>query len=152
MDTLAGWATEMTCRTSCCPRRSGCSLARASSLSAGAYHSLALTADGAVWSWGGGGNGNLGHGDEQQLLLPKKVEAFADQRVVAVSAGYNHGLAITADGAFVSWGFGGFGRLGHGDPQIQLLPKKIEALAGQRVLAVSAGQYHGMAITAGGAL
>ena len=124
MDTLAGWATEMTCRTSCCPRRSGCSLARASSLSAGAYHSLALTADGAVWSWGGGGNGNLGHGDEQQLLLPKKVEAFADQRVVAVSAGYNHGLAITADGAFVSWGFGGFGRLGHGDRRSSCCPRR----------------------------
>ena len=104
MDTLAGWATEMTCRTSCCPRRSGCSLARASSLSAGAYHSLALTADGAVWSWGGGGSGKLGHGDEQRQLLPKKVEALAGQRIVAVSAGEHHSLALTADGSVWSWG------------------------------------------------
>ena len=64
---------------------------------------------------------------------PKKIEAFAGQRVVAVSAGGAHSLAVTADGAVWSWGFG-------------------EALTGQRVLAVSAGQYHGMVITAGGAL
>ena len=50
-------------------------------------HSIATTADGAVWSWGAGGGGRLGHGDEQRQLLPKKVEAFAGQRVVAVSAG-----------------------------------------------------------------
>ena len=37
------------------------------------------------------------------------------------------------------WGDGDYGRLGHGDEQNQLLPKKVEALAGQRV-AVSAGE------------
>ena len=35
---------------------------------------IALTADGAVWSWGEGGSGKLGHGDQQLELLPKKVE------------------------------------------------------------------------------
>ena len=47
-------------------------------------HSLAITADGAAWSWGLGGGGGLGHGDEQSQLLPKKIEAFAGQRVVAL--------------------------------------------------------------------
>eukprot|EP00312_Isochrysidales_sp_CCMP1244_P040380 CAMPEP_0202746050 /NCGR_PEP_ID=MMETSP1388-20130828/7823_1 /ASSEMBLY_ACC=CAM_ASM_000864 /TAXON_ID=37098 /ORGANISM="Isochrysis sp, Strain CCMP1244" /LENGTH=61 /DNA_ID=CAMNT_0049413269 /DNA_START=10 /DNA_END=191 /DNA_ORIENTATION=- len=60
---------------------------------------MALTADGAVRSWGGGGFGMLGHGDEQLQLLPKKLEAFASQRVVAVSAGECHSLALAADGA-----------------------------------------------------
>ena len=72
----------------------------------------------------------LGHGDEQEQLLPKKVEAFADQRVVAVSAGGMHSLAITAHGAVFTWGEGDRGRLGHGeDLSDQLLPKKIEAWA-----------------------
>jgi len=95
-------------------------------------HSLALTADGAVWSWGMGGVGLLGHGDRQTQLLPKKIEAFeafATQRVIAVSAGGCHSLATTADGAFFSWGEGGGGRLGHGeDLSNQLLPK-VEAWA-----------------------
>ena len=94
---------------------------------AGESHSLAITADGAVWSWGYGGEGQLGHGDEQRQQLPKKVEAFAGQRVVAVSAGDRHNLAITADGAVWSWGAGSSGKLGHGDTQDQLLPKKIES-------------------------
>ena len=121
-------------------------------MSAGLYHSLALTADGAAWSWGWGASGQLGHGDEQRQQLPKKVEAFAGQRVVAVSAGQHHSLALTADGAVWSWGEGYFGKLGHGDQQHQLLPKKIEALAGQRVVAVSAGGHHSLAITADGAV
>ena len=120
--------------------------------SAGGSHSLALTADGAVWSWGGGGLGELGHGDRQRQLLPKKVETLAGQRVVAVSAGAMHSLAITADGAVWSWGAGAYGFLGHGDRQTQQLPKKVEALAGQRVVAVSAGVCHGIAITADGAV
>jgi len=41
----------------------------------------------------------LGHGDWQMQLLPKKIEAFTGQRVVAVSAGIRHSLAITADAA-----------------------------------------------------
>ena len=92
-------------------------------------HSLALTADGALWSWGWGEDGTLGHGDEQSQPLPKKVEALAERRVVAVSAGGAHSLAITADGAVLSWGEGASGQLGHGDQQDQLLPKKIEGLA-----------------------
>ena len=65
--------------------------------------------------------------DAQTQLLPKKIEAFAGQRVVAVSAGEDHSLAITADGAVWSWGAGGLGRLGHGeDLSDQMLPKKIE--------------------------
>ena len=118
-------------------------------MSAGDNHSLAITADGSVWSWGRGGSGKLGHGDQQHQLLPKKIEAFASQRVVALSAGQRHSLAITADGAVWSWGGG---RLGHGDQQNQLLPKKIEAFAGQRVVAVSAGAELSTASTAGGAV
>ena len=125
---------------------------RVVAVSAGGHYSLAFTADGAVWSWGGGGRGQLGHGDMQDQLLPKKIEAFAGLRVVAVSAGLYHSLAITADGAAWSWGGGGYGRLGHGEQQRQLLPKKIEAFVGQRVVAVSAGTAHSLAITADGAV
>ena len=115
-------------------------------------HNLALTADGSIWSWGEGSDGKLGHGDEQIQLLPKKVETFAGQRVVAMSAGDCHSLAITADGSAWSWGHGYYGKLGHGDCQQQFLPKKIEAFAGRRVVAVSAGTLHSIAITADGAV
>ena len=99
-------------------------------MSAGDNHTLAITADGSVWSWGRGGHGQLGHGDEQEQSLPKKIEAFAGQRVVATSAGDDQSLAITADGAVFAWGEGERGCLGHGeDLSNQLLPKKVEAWA-----------------------
>ena len=93
-------------------------------------HSLALTADSSVWSWGWGALGQLGHGDTQRQLLPNKLEAFAGRRVVAVSAGELHSLALAADGAVLTWGEGERGCLGHGeDRSDQLLPKKVEAWA-----------------------
>jgi len=125
---------------------------RVVAVSAGLHHSLAATADGAVWSWGQGGVGELGHGDQQNQQLPKKIEAFVGQPVVAVSAGAGHSLALTADGSVWSWGFGYYAQLGHGDRQSRRLPKKIEAFAGQHVVAVSAGGYHSLALTANGAL
>ena len=121
-------------------------------VSAGAAHSLAITADGSLWSWGWGRDGQLGHADQQRQLLPKKVEAFAGRRVIALSAAQWHNLALTADGAVWSWGDGDRGRLGHGDQQTQLLPKKVEAFAGQRVVALSAGDAHSLALTTDGAV
>jgi len=66
---------------------------RAVSVSAGDYHSLALTSGGAVCSWGDGGYGALGHGDRQDQWQPKKVEELTGQRVVAVCSGRAHSLA-----------------------------------------------------------
>ena len=43
---------------------------------AGEDHSFAITADGAVFTWGKGEDGCLGHGeDPSNQLLPKKIEA-----------------------------------------------------------------------------
>jgi len=87
----------------------------------------------------------------QDQLLPKKIEAFAGQRVVAVSAGAGHNLAITADGS--SWGGGACGKLGHGDWQVQLLPKKVEAFCwAARHRCVGWGGPQRLALTADGAV
>ena len=50
-------------------------------VSAGVRHSLALTGDGAVFTWGGGDTCCLGHGaDLSNQLLPKKVDLSGDSR------------------------------------------------------------------------
>ena len=93
--------------------------------------------------------GRLGHGNEQEQRLPKHIVALKE-RVVAVSAGLAHSLALTASGAVWSWGKGSGGRLGHGDEEDQQMPKHIAALQGT-ALAVSAGATHSLARTADGA-
>ena len=43
-------------------------------------------------------------------------------------------------------------RLGHGDEEHQYTPKLVEALKGERVCAVAAGEVHSLAITASGSV
>ena len=51
---------------------------RVVAVSAGWTRSLALSADSAVFTWGEGEGGCLGHGEDlSNQLLPKKVEAWA---------------------------------------------------------------------------
>ena len=77
MEAAASWATA-TRGPSCCRRRSRPLLVRVVAVSAGYEHSLALTADGAVFTWGKGETGCLGHGEDlSNQLLPKKVAAWA---------------------------------------------------------------------------
>ena len=54
-----------------------------------------------------------------------RVVASAKERMVGVSAGSSHSLALTAEGALFSFGYGAYGRLGHGDAANQLQPKRV---------------------------
>jgi alpha-tubulin suppressor-like RCC1 family protein len=86
----------------------------------------------------------LGHGDEENQLTPKVIEALRGERVVAVSAGGAHSLVLTEAGAVLSFGDGGEGQLGHGDTDNWSTPKVIEALRGERVVAMEAGGVSSM--------
>ena len=74
---------------------------RVCSVAAGGEHSLAVTESGALYSWGGGGYGRLGHGHKQHQRLPKRVVAL-QERVCSVAAGQNHNLVVTESGALYS--------------------------------------------------
>src|SRR5206468_3426528 len=65
------------------------------SVAAGAYHSLALTADGVVWSWGANGYGQLGDETTNAQQLPKVVRGLSDVR--ALAGGAFHSLAVATD-------------------------------------------------------
>ena len=123
-------------------------------VAAGRWHSLARTADGALYSWGGGGFGRLGHGDEASLRLPTRVAALSGVHVVGMAAGAHHTLALSDAGRLYSWGLGGNGRLGHGDTELRLLPTPIAALVQRHVIVtcLAAGAHHSLAVTDQGAL
>ena len=122
------------------------------SVAAGDHHSLALTVQGALFSFGHGANGQLGHGDRANQLHPKRVVVLAKERIVSVAAGGNHSLALTAEGALFSFGFGGYGQLGHGDTTCQPQPKRVVALAKEQVVSMAAGDNYSLALTTEGAL
>ena len=106
--------------------------ARVEQVSVGRAHILALTDTGEVLSFGYGGYGKLGHGDYENQLVPKVIEALRDRRVVAIAAGNFHSMVLTDKGAVLSFGKGKSGRLGHGDEEDQREPKVIAGLRALR--------------------
>ena len=113
---------------------------------------MVLTDEGAVLSFGYGGDGVLGHGDEKKQYEPKVIEALRGERVVAVSADTAHSLVLTEAGAVLSFGVGAAGRLGHGDTFSEMQPTVIDALRGVRVVALSAGATHSLVLSEAGAV
>ncbi|GBG32388.1 Bifunctional serine/threonine-protein kinase/NEDD4-like E3 ubiquitin-protein ligase [Hondaea fermentalgiana] len=82
-------------------------------VSAGDAHSLAVTSDGVVYSWGFGESGALGHGDTQNRLDPKRVALLQDmRRVIQVGCGAYHSVALDDQGRVWTWGDGINGQLG----------------------------------------
>jgi len=54
-----------------------------------------VVGDGAVYTWGGGKYGQLGHGDANDQLVPKRVEALQDSVVTQVVCGAWHTMALS---------------------------------------------------------
>ncbi|GMI95029.1 hypothetical protein like AT5G11580 [Hibiscus trionum] len=75
-------------------------------VAAGEAHTLALSGDGYVYSWGRGMFGRLGTGSESDELSPVRVK-FQDSELkfIAVAAGAYHSLALADDGSVWSWGY-----------------------------------------------
>lgn len=76
-------------------------------ISAGGWHSLALSTEGEVYTWGRGEYGRLGLADRSGSikLRAKKVQGQIEgHTVVQISAGGSHTLALTSEGRLFTWG------------------------------------------------
>ena len=79
----------------------------------GDSHTLCTTADGSVFTWGEGGYGLLGLGDESDRLVPSLVRGELQNRaVLQVAAGDHHSTCVTGDGSVYSWGANDEAQLG----------------------------------------
>ncbi|GAB4854316.1 hypothetical protein Ancab_022902 [Ancistrocladus abbreviatus] len=65
-------------------------------IAAGEAHTLALSGDGKVYSWGRGSFGRLGIGSQSDVFFPVPVNFNSTQKLkfVAVAAGAYHSLAL----------------------------------------------------------
>jgi alpha-tubulin suppressor-like RCC1 family protein len=117
----------------------------------GDSHSLFLTEEGHLFSFGFGIAAQLGHGTYENQFIPKKVstEFLKGQRIQQIAAGRYHTLLLTDQGSVYSFGEGTDGRLGHGDEKSQIIPKLIESdlLEGQRVTQIAVANYHCLLLT-----
>jgi len=116
------------------------------SVGAGGSHSLAVKADGTVWSWGNNGSGRLGDGTTTTRTTPVQVSGLSG--VVSVGAGSSHSLAVKSDGTVWSWGNNGSGQLGDGTTTNRTTPVQVSGLSG--VVSVRAGSTHSLAVKSDG--
>lgn len=123
-------------------------------IACGSAHSAAITASGHVLTWGKGRYGRLGHGDSEDQLRPKLVEALLGYRAIDIACGSGDAqtLCITDDDNVWSWGDGDYGKLGRGGSDGCKLPYKIESLAGLGVIKVECGSQFSVALTKSGAV
>ena len=138
---------------------------RVRTVATGYAHTLAVSEAGAVYSFGLGESGGLGHGNEADQHTPRVIESLRGVRAVAASGGLNHSLVLSAAGEVYSFGAGDGGQIGH-DPdslfvpsrdwhqpqqevteRLQLTPRVIDSLQGVRVVAVAAGAYHSLLLS-----
>lgn len=123
---------------------------RVASVSVGATHTCAVTADGAVQCWGENMFGQLGDGTILSSPTPLDVIGLTIG-ATAVAAGSHHTCAIIAGGGVQCWGLNFLGQLGDGTITGSPTPVSVIGLT-SGVSAIAAGQEHACAITAAGGL
>jgi len=124
-------------------------------VAAGGQHSLLLTNDGSVYSFGRNDDGQTGQGTESGNTLvatPIDTSNIAGKSITQVAAGGQHSLLLADDGSVYSFGRNIFGATGLGTTTGDTLiatPIDMTNLGGLRVIGISAGLEHSLLLAVG---
>jgi len=127
---------------------------KAKSIRCGYNHTICLTTDGVVYTWGYGKDGSLGHGTTENCEIPKEVDYFKNNniKIDQIECGDYFTLALTDDGKLYAWGQNNFGQLGIGQVTQQLkvnLPIQIH-FGNEIVKEIYAGEDNCACVTSEG--
>lgn len=94
---------------------------------AGEDFAAALASDG-LYVWGSNEYGQLGVGNNENVLIPQKLE-ITGEIITDISCGTNYCLALTSTGNVYSWGRNGSGQLGLGNKININIPTRVNTLS-----------------------
>ncbi|KVI10586.1 probable E3 ubiquitin-protein ligase HERC6 [Cynara cardunculus var. scolymus] len=125
-----------------------------SSIAAGHHHSLAVTSQGHLWSWGRNVESQLGrglHSPRETWFEPRRIDGLIGVQSAFASGAVS--AAIGVDGALWVWGKSNRGQLGLGEGITEaVLPSRIKVLAKEEIIKVSFGRGHALALAKNGKL
>lgn len=114
----------------------------------GTDFTVALTAAGQVWAWGGNRYGQLGDGATATTrFAPRQVELADSDPVASIAVGQDHVLALTRQGGIYAWGRNHHGQLGDGTTTDRPAPVPVPVPDAAQV---AAGNACSAAVTASG--
>lgn len=75
-------------------------------VSAGSNHSLAVSKEGIVYSWGRGSQGQLGYRTDspQNSDIPRQAQVVSHLTVIKAKGGVGYSAAVTEEGKLALWG------------------------------------------------
>jgi len=112
-------------------------------VAAGDGYSLALDANGDVWSWGRSNPSDRSGGGG-----PTPVRLAGLSNVIAIAAANAHALALRRDGAVLAWGSNRNGKLGDGTEADRVVP--TPTLLTSQITAIAAGGDNSLALRVDG--
>lgn len=147
-------------------------------VAAGGDFSMLVDIRGNLYSFGCPEYGQLGHNTDGKYfvtsnklsfkceLVPRKVNVFiekgrdghispvTDVEIRDIVAGINHTIALDTKKRVFTWGFGGYGRLGHNEPKDEMVPRKLAYFDGPNrgCTQIQAGSTFSLGVSEHGAL
>ena len=109
----------------------------------GDNHTITLSNDGTLHSFGYNAQGQLGLGHYQNVSLPTPISNLP--KIKLISCGYNFSVCVDCEGFMWSFGENNEGQLGTGNKTNFIVPQKIQEIP--PVDSVSCGYAHTLMIT-----
>jgi len=125
-------------------------------IAAGGEFSMLVNDKGTLFSFGCPEYGQLGHNTDGKFFVtankigfhsetsPRKVPLFvereknqqptpvSDVQIASIACGNNHTAAVDTKGRCYTWGWGGYGRLGHSEQKDEMIPRLVKFFDGPK--------------------
>ena len=129
-------------------------------IQAGIDFSMALTNQGRVFTWGRNTYGQIGDGSTTQRNIPTDITTGfllgQNEKVIQISAGHDHAMALTNQGNLYAWGRNTYGQIGNNSMVQQATPLKVTSFVplglNDAIIYIQASKEHSGVLSSNGQL